>query len=281
MLAMTNPEQTPSISKSPAERTPMTVPRFVRAKQRAEKLAMLTGYDHLWASILDEAGVDSILVGDSLGMVVQGKASTLPVTLDEIIYHAEMVCRAVKYALVVVDLPFMTFHISPEDAIRNAGRIIKETGAAAVKLEGGVNQAEVIRRLTAAEIPVMAHVGMKPQSMLKYGGMHRIQRDREQLLKDAKAVTEAGAFAIVLELIPQEIAKAITESVAIPTIGIGAGPDCDGQVLVTPDMLGLTAGFNPKYLKRFADLRNKAQEAMQEYVKEVRAGTFPDAAHSH
>lgn len=270
-----------SISGTSANRTQMTVPRFQRAKQRGEKLAMLTGYDHLWASILDESGVDSILVGDSMGMVVQGKSSTLPVTLDEIIYHAEMVCRAVKYALVIVDLPFMTFHISAEDAIRNAGRIIKETGAGAVKLEGGVNQAEMIRRLTACEIPVMAHLGMKPQSLLKYGGMHRIQRDREQLLKDAKAVTEAGAFGIVLELIPREIAKDITASVSIPTIGIGAGPDCDGQVLVTPDMLGLTAGFNPKYLKRFADLRNQAHQAMQEYVKEVRAGLFPDAGHSH
>ncbi|MDB5388925.1 MAG: panB 2 [Planctomycetaceae bacterium] len=259
----------------------MTVPRFVRAKQRGEKLAVLTGYDHLWASILDDAGLDAILVGDSLGMVVQGKASTLPVTLDEIIYHAEMVCRAVKHALVIVDLPFMTFHVSPEDAIRNAGRIMKETGAAAVKLEGGVNQAETIRRLTAAGIPVMAHAGMQPQSMNKYGGMHRIQRDREQLLNDAKAVTEAGAFGIVLELIPREIAKVITETISIPTIGIGAGPDCDGQVLVTPDMLGLTAGFNPKYLKRFANLRSQAQQAVQEYVRDVRAGTFPDAEHSH
>lgn len=278
---MTETIQHDSATSGAANRPPMTVPRFVRAKHRAEKLAMLTGYDHLWASILDEGGLDAILVGDSLGMVVQGKTSTLPVTLDEIIYHAEMVCRAVKHALVIVDLPFGTFHISPEDAIRNASRILKETGAAAVKLEGGVNQAETIRRLTSVEIPVMAHVGMKPQSMNKYGGMHRIQRDREQLLKDAKAAADAGAFGIVLELIPREIAKEITASVAIPTIGIGAGPECDGQVLVTPDMLGLTAGFNPKYLKRFADLRNQVQQAIQEYVREVRAGTFPDAEHSH
>ncbi|MDB5341341.1 MAG: panB 2 [Planctomycetaceae bacterium] len=266
---------------TPTERTPMTVPRFVRAKQRGEKIAMLTGYDFLWAGILDDSGIDAVLVGDSLGMVVQGKSSTLPVTLDEIIYHAEMVCRAVKSALVIVDLPFLTFNISPEEAIRNAGQIIKRTGAAAVKLEGGVNQAETIRRLSNAEIPVMAHVGMKPQSMLKYGGMNRIQRDREQLLNDAKAAADAGAFGIVLELIPREIAKEITASVSIPTIGIGAGPDCDGQVLVTPDMLGLTSGFNPKYLKRFADLRTEAQQAFKDYISEVRAGTYPDAEHSH
>lgn len=276
---MTDPIPLSSLPSSP--RTAMTVPRFVRAKQRGDKLAMLTGYDFLWASILDSAGVDAILVGDSLGMVVQGKSSTIPVTLEEVIYHAEMVCRAVKYALVIVDLPFLTFHISPEDAIRNAGRIIKETGAAAVKLEGGVTQAETIRRLTGAEIPVVAHVGMKPQSMLKYGGMHRIQRDREQLLADARAAADAGAFAIVLELIPREIAKEITASIPIPTIGIGAGPDCDGQVLVTPDMLGLTEGFDPKYLKRFAHLRQLTHEAVQDYVSEVRSGRFPDSAHSH
>jgi 3-methyl-2-oxobutanoate hydroxymethyltransferase len=270
--------QSPS---SQSDRPMMTVPRFVRAKQRGEKLAVLTGYDHLWAGILDESGVDAILVGDSMGMVVQGKSSTLPVTLDEIIYHAEMVCRAVKHALVIVDLPFLTFNISPEEAIRNAGEIIKRTGATAVKLEGGVNQAETIRRMCNAEIPVMAHVGMKPQSMLKYGGMNRIQRDREQLLNDAKAAADAGAFGIVLELIPREIAKEITATVAIPTIGIGAGPDCDGQVLVTPDMLGLTTGFNPKYLKRFTDLRSQATQAFRDYISEVREGKFPDAEHSH
>lgn len=278
---MTEHETKSPVTAAAGERPVMTVPRFVRAKQRGEKLTVLTGYDYLWAQILDEGGVDAILVGDSLGMVVQGKSSTIPVTLDEIIYHAEMVCRAVKHAMVIADLPFLTFHISPEDAIRNAGRIIKETGVAAVKLEGGVNQAETIRRLAAADIPVMAHVGMKPQSMLKYGGMHRIQRDREQLLNDAKAAADAGAFGIVLELIPREIAKEITATIPIPTIGIGAGPDCDGQVLVTPDMLGLTAGFNPKYLKRFVDLRSQAQQAIRSYVQEVRAGEFPDASHSH
>jgi 3-methyl-2-oxobutanoate hydroxymethyltransferase len=260
---------------------PMTVPKFLRAKQQGRKLTVLTAYDYLWAGILDAAGLDAILVGDTLGMVVQGKPTTLPVTLDEMIYHAEMVVRAVRHALVIVDLPFLTFHVSPEQAIENAGQILKRTGAAAVKLEGGVSQAETIRRLTNADIPVMAHVGLKPQSVLKLGGMNKVQRDQQQLLEDARAAQDAGAFAIVLELIPREIAAAITAELSIPTIGIGAGPDCDGQVLVTYDMLGLTAGFNPKFLKRFANLRETASAAVREYIAEVQQGTFPDEAHSH
>lgn len=258
----------------------MTVPRFMRAKQRREKLAVLTAYDFLWAGLLDAAGVDAVLVGDSLGMVVQGKATTLPVTLDEMIYHAELVVRAVRRALVIVDLPFLTFHVSGEQAVANAGRILKETGAAAVKLEGGVNQAETIRRLTQADIPVMAHVGMKPQSVRKLGGMNKVQRDRERLLADARAAEDAGAFAVVLELIPQEIAGEITAALSVPTIGIGAGPHCDGQVLVTQDMLGLT-GFEPKYLKRYADLGKVVRGAVQQYVREVHAGEFPDGEHAH
>jgi 3-methyl-2-oxobutanoate hydroxymethyltransferase len=183
--------------------------------------------------------------------------------------------------LVVVDLPFLTFHVSPEQAIENAGQILKRTGAAAVKLEGGVNQAETIRKLTNADIPVMAHVGLKPQSVLKLGGMNKVQRDQEQLLADARAAQDAGAFAIVLELIPREIAAAITAELAIPTIGIGAGPDCDGQVLVTYDMLGLTEGFNPKFLKRYANLRETVGAAVREYISDVRNGNFPTEAHSH
>lgn len=259
----------------------MTVPRFLRAKQRGEKLTVLTAYDYLFAQILDEAGIDAILVGDTLGMVVQGKKTTLPVTLEEMIYHAEIVVRAVRYALVIVDLPFLTFHVSPEQAIANAGEILKRTGAAAVKLEGGVNQAETIRRLTNADIPVMAHVGLKPQSVLKLGGMNKIQRDEQQLLEDAHAAQEAGAFSIVLELVPRQIAARITRELSIPTIGIGAGPECDGQVLVTYDMLGMTDGFKPKFLKRYADLRSVIGSAAEQYIQEVRAGEFPDAAHSH
>ncbi len=258
----------------------MTVPKFVSAKEKGQKLAMLTAYDHLWAGILDAAGIDGILSGDSLGMVVQGHASTLPVTLDQIIYHAEMVARAVKRALVVVDMPFMTFQVSPEQAVTNAGRILKETNATAVKLEGGVNQAKTIKALTESDIPVVAHVGLKPQAVRRIGRM-RIQRDEDQLLDDARAAQNAGAFAVVLELVPRPIAKLITQELQIPTIGIGAGPDCDGQVLVSYDMLGLTEGFNPKFLKRFAELRETAIRAAQMYVTEVRDGTYPDVEHSH
>lgn len=259
----------------------MTVPRFAAAKQEGRKLTMLTAYDFLWAGLFDAAGVDSVLVGDSLSMVVQGNPTTLPVTLDEIIYHAKLVVRAVRTALVVVDLPFMSFQVSPEQAVQSAGRILKETGAAAVKLEGGVKQAATIRALSAADIPVMAHVGMKPQSVRKLGGMGKIQRNEEMLLADAVAAEEAGAFGIVLELMPRSIAKTITERLAIPTIGIGAGPHCDGQVLVCYDMLGLTEGFRPRFLKQFADLRTAALDATRNYIDEVRAGTYPGDEHSH
>lgn len=273
--------QSPPAERNPGTPAPvMTVPRFVDAKAKGRKLTVLTAYDYLWAEILDSAGVDALLVGDSLGMVVQGKATTIPVTLDEIIYHAEMVVRAVKRSLVIVDMPFMSFHISPAEALRNAGRIIKETGADAVKLEGGVNQAETIRTLASADIPVMAHVGLKPQSVLKLGG-YKIQRDERRLLDDALAAQEAGAFGIVLECIPQGIAKSITAELKIPTIGIGAGPHCDGQVLVTQDMLGLTAVGRPKFVKAFAELREQTTNAVRQYTAEVRNGEYPDRAHSH
>ncbi len=258
----------------------MTVPKFMEAKAAGRKLTMITAYDYLWAGLFDQAGIDSILVGDSLAMVVQGHRTTLPVTLEQMIYHAEMVVRAVQRALVIVDMPFLSFQVSPQQAVENAGRILKETHAAAVKLEGGVNQAKTIEALTAADIPVMAHVGLRPQSVHKLGGM-RVQRDAERLLADAKAAEQAGAFGIVLELIPRDIAARITAELKIPTIGIGAGPDCDGQVLVGYDLLGLTEGFHPKFLKRYAELRSAALEAVQQYIREVREGLFPDEAHSH
>ncbi|MBW3539667.1 MAG: 3-methyl-2-oxobutanoate hydroxymethyltransferase [Planctomycetes bacterium] len=262
------------------DRLPVTVPRFMAAKGEGRKLSMLTAYDWLWAGVFDAAGVDAILVGDTLGMVVQGHSTTLPVTLDEMIYHAEMVVRGTKRALVVVDLPFMSFQVSPEQALASAGRILKETGAAAVKLEGGANQARTIHALAAADIPVMAHVGLKPQSIRRIGSM-KIQRDEDRLLDDARAAQDAGAFAVVLELIPRGMACRITAELEIPTIGIGAGPDCDGQVLVGPDMLGLNEGFHPKFLKRFAELREQALAATRRYIEEVRTGQFPDDAHSH
>jgi 3-methyl-2-oxobutanoate hydroxymethyltransferase len=260
---------------------PMTVPRFVAAKAQGRKLAVLTAYDHLWAGIFDAAGIDALLVGDTLGMVVQGRSTTLPVTLDEMIYHAEMVTRATKNALVIVDMPFLSFQVSPEQAVANAGRILKQTGASAVKLEGGVSQAKTIAVLSDSGIPVMAHVGMQPQSVRKLGGMGKVQRQEKRLLEDAHAAQEAGAFSIVLELIPRQIAARITRELTIPTIGIGAGPSCDGQVLVSYDMLGLTEGFHPKFLKRFAELRQVATEAVRAYAAEVREGRFPDEAHSH
>ena len=257
------------------------MPRFVACKAEGRRLVMLTAYDAMWAGLFDESGVDALLVGDTLGMVVQGHDTTLPVTLEEMIYHARMVVRGSRRALVVVDMPFMTFQVGPEQAITNAGRILKETGASAVKLEGGENQAETIRALSRADIPVMAHVGMKPQSVRMLGGMSRIQRDAERLRIDARAAEEAGAFAVVLELIPRGIAEEITGALSIPTIGIGAGPGCDGQVLVNQDMLGLGNGFNPKFLKRYADLRSTVLEAVSSYAEDVRAGAFPGEEHSH
>ena len=259
----------------------ITVPLFRDMAAQGQKLTMLTAYDYLWAGIMDEAGVDCILVGDSLAMVVQGRSTTLPVTLDEMIYHGEMVARAVRRALVIVDMPFMSYQVSPEQAVRNAGRIIKETGADAVKLEGGAIQSETIRAIGRAEIPVMAHVGMRPQAVRQLGGMGKVQRDEQQLLNDARAAEEAGAFAVVLELVPQDIAKRITEALSIPTIGIGAGAGCSGQVLVGPDMLGLNPDFQPKFLKKFADLHNQATQAVKSYIQEVRNGSFPDTQHSH
>ena len=259
----------------------ITVPVFRDLAVQGQKLTMLTAYDYLWAGIMDEAGVDCILVGDSLAMVVQGRSTTLPVTLDEMIYHGEMVARAVRRARVIVDLPFMSYQVSPQHAVRNAGRIIKETGADAVKLEGGAIQSETIRAIGRAEIPVMAHVGMRPQAVRQLGGMGKVQRDEQQLLNDARAAEEAGAFAVVLELVPQDIAMRITEALSIPTIGIGAGAGCSGQVLVGPDMLGLNPDFQPKFLKQFADLHNQATQAVKSYIQEVRNGSFPDTQHSH
>ncbi len=269
---MTHPE---------SKKRPMTVPRFLAAKSQGRRLSMITAYDFLWAGIFDAAGIDSILVGDTVGMVVQGNNTTLPVTLEEMIYHGRMVVRGTRNALVIVDMPFMSYQVSPKQAIENAGRMIKETGASAIKLEGGLTQVETIRAVARADIPVIAHVGMKPQSIRMLGGMGKIQRDEEQLLQDAHAAEDAGAFGIVLELIPCQIAARITRELSIPTIGIGAGRECDGQVLVNCDMLGLTEGFQPKFLKQYADLRSIATEAIQQYVEEVREGIFPGKEHSH
>src|SRR5262249_42652349 len=226
----------------------ITVPQFTGFKGSGHKISMLTAYDFTMARLLDATGIEGILVGDSMSMVVQGHANTLPVTLDEMIYHAEMVGRAVNHALVVVDMPFPSYHLGQHKAIENAGRILKETRCQAVKLEGGEAQADVIAALVSAGIPVMAHCGLRPQSVHQMGG-YKVQRDEEQLLHDAAAVQEAGAFAVVLECIPASIAAKITQQLAIPTIGIGAGSPCDGQILVTNDLLGLTSGYVPRFVK--------------------------------
>lgn len=261
-------------------RKSMTIPRFVAAKRDGRKLSMLTAYDFSFAKILDEVGVDSILVGDSLGMVMQGQPNTLPVTVDEIIYHTKCVCRAVQHALVIADLPFPVNHLGVHKTIEMSARILKETGCQAVKLEGGADQAAVIQGLVRAGIPVMGHVGLRPQNVLMMGG-YRIQRDGETLLADARAAQDAGAFGLVLEGIPSSLAKQVTAQLLIPTIGIGAGPDCDGQVLVLHDMLGLTSGIVPKFAKSFANLRESVSSAVRAYCDEVQHGTFPDQPHSY
>lgn len=256
----------------------ITVPEFGAFKSAGRKISILTAYDYTMAKMLDSAEIEAILVGDSMSMVVQGHDTTLPVTLDEIIYHAEMVGRAVERALVIVDMPFPTNHLGVHKAIENAGRILKETRCQAVKLEGGAEQSQVISGLVSAGIPVMAHVGLRPQSVHTMGG-YKVQRDREQLLVDARAAQDAGAFGIVLECIPGTIAREITEMLRIPTIGIGAGSDCDGQVLVINDLLGLTSGYVPRFVKQYADLKSAIVDAALRFRDDVRSGEFPAPEH--
>ena len=265
----------------------VTVPEILKRKREKKKISMLTAYDYPFARILDEAGIDILLVGDTLGMVVQGLETTLPVTVDEIIYHLKMVSRARTRALIVGDLPFLSYQVSIEEALRNAGRMMKEGGAEAVKLEGGTNVAETIAALTAVDIPVMGHIGLTPQSVHRMGG-HKVQGKkhghapggRERLLEDAAAVEEAGAFALVLEGIPLDLAAEITGEVSIPTIGIGAGVHCDGQVLVLHDLLGLFDRFAPKFSKRYVNLKDVVTGAVREYIAEVASGAFPADTHS-
>jgi 3-methyl-2-oxobutanoate hydroxymethyltransferase len=267
----------------------VTVPVLRQMKSRNERIAMVTAYDATFARMLDEGGADVLLVGDSLGMVVQGLDSTLPVTLDEMVYHCRAVVRGLRAgknggrALVVGDMPFMTYQVSAEDALRAAGRFLSEGGAHAVKLEGGVSIAPTIARLVEVGIPVMAHIGLTPQSVHAMGGFKvqgKTESDAARVLADARAVAEAGAFAIVLEGIPTELARRITESVDVPTIGIGAGVHCDGQVLVSYDLLGLTPNLRPKFVKRYAELFDDGARATRAYVDEVKRGAFPTEEHS-
>ena len=262
----------------------VTVLDFARRKEAGEPIVMITSYDALFASLIDAAGVDAILVGDSVATVLGGEKTTLGATVDQMIYHGRLVRRGAGRALVVVDMPFMSYQVSPEDAVRNGGRILKETGAGAVKLEGGADFAPAVEALTAAGVPVMGHLGFTPQSVHALGG-HRVQGRAqgalEKLIRDARALESAGAFAIVLELMPERIAEKVTHVLSIPTIGIGAGPHCGGQVLVLHDMLGMNESFNPRFLKRYADLGAEVRAAVSRYAEEVRAGAYPGPEHVH
>ena len=261
----------------------ITVPHIVKMKQRGEKITCLTAYDYSFARILDEAGVEMLLVGDSLGCVVQGCANTLAVTMDEMIYHTRLVTRGRKRALVIGDMPFMSYQVGKDDALRNAGRFFQEAGAEAIKLEGGVAVQESIRAIVDAGMPVMGHIGLTPQSVHQFGGYKIQGRDkerREAVLRDAVAVAEAGAFAVVLEGVPQDLAGEISQRLAIPTIGIGAGLQCDGQVLVIHDLLGLFDDFVPKFVKRYADVKQTMLGAVTEFVSEVKERRFPTEEHS-
>ena len=261
----------------------ITVPEIIKMKQRREKITCLTAYDYSFSRILDGAGVDILLVGDSVGCVVQGQANTLPVTMDEMIYHTRAVARGCKRALVVGDMPFLSFQVSKEQAVQNAGRFLQEAGAEAVKLEGGVAMRETIEAIVRVGIPVMGHVGLTPQSVHHFGGYKvqgREQDQRDAILNDALAVEAAGAFAVVLEGMPTDLAKEITQRLAIPTIGIGAGLHCDGQVLVIHDMLGLFEDFTPKFVKRYADLKGIMTTAVKSFIRDVREEKFPGQEHS-
>jgi 3-methyl-2-oxobutanoate hydroxymethyltransferase len=255
---------------------PVRVPDLLEKKQRGEKIAVLTAYDATMARLLDCAGVDVILVGDSLGMVIMGHATTLEVTLNMMVHHTRAVVNGTRHALVVADMPFLTFQTGIDDAVRNAGRLIQEGGAAAVKLEGGRASSDVTARLVEIGIPVMGHIGLTPQSVHQMGGFRKVAGPAaDKLLDEARAVEQAGAFAIVLEMIPSEIAAEISKALTIPTIGIGAGPHCDGQVLVSYDALGLFDEFTPSFVKRYAELGKETVRAAREYIDEVRSGRFP------
>ncbi|HLB12707.1 MAG TPA: 3-methyl-2-oxobutanoate hydroxymethyltransferase [Dehalococcoidia bacterium] len=262
----------------------VTIAQIREMKQRGEKIPMLTAYDYSTAKLLDEAGIPIILVGDSLGTVVLGYDTTVPVTMEEMLHHTRAVVRGAKNALIVGDMPFMTYHTGVADALRNAGRFLQEGGCQAVKLEGGVTVAEVVRRMVECGIPVMGHIGLTPQSVNQLSG-HKVQGKTPaaaaRLLADARALDEAGAFAIVLECVPAPLAKLITEKVSVPTIGIGAGKDCDGQVQVIHDALGLFTDFVPKHAKQYARLGEIIREAASSYIQEVQEGAFPTRKESY
>ena len=262
----------------------VTTRRLAEMKSKGEKIAMLTAYDYSMAKLIDEAGMDAILIGDSAANVMAGYPTTLPITLDQMIYHAQCVARGVKRALVVCDLPFGTYQGNSKQALASAIRIMKESGAEAVKMEGGEEIIESVERILSAVIPVMGHLGLTPQSINKFGTYNvraREAAEAEKLLADAKLLEKAGCFAIVLEKIPAELATKVSESLSIPTIGIGAGNGCDGQVLVMQDMLGINMGFSPRFLRRYADLGNVIEDAVGNYIKDVKSSDFPNASEQY
>ena len=268
----------------PRDARPVGVRDLLEMKRRGDKIVALTAYDYLFGRLVDESGCDIVLVGDSLGQVVLGYDSTIPVTLAEMIHHAKAVRRGVKHALLVVDMPFLSYQVSAEETLRNAGTVLKETGCEAVKLEGGDERAAAMAgALVQVGIPVMGHVGLTPQSVHALGGYRvqgREQADAQRILAEARRLQDAGCFSVVLELMPAGLAADITRSLQIPTIGIGAGPTCDGQVLVLYDMLGLNDGFKPKFLRRFAALAEDSRGGLRDFVTAVRDGSYPDAEHS-
>ncbi len=255
-----------------------TIQDFLNRKKDGKKITMLTAYDYPFAQIVDEAGIDAILVGDSLGMVVQGLENTLPVTMDEMIYHTKMVSRAVKNAMVIGDMPFMSYQAGTSDAVRNAGRFLKEAGASAVKLEGGAAVVEQIKAMSKADIPVMAHIGLTPQSIHRMSG-YKVQgktnEAAKRLIEEAHIIEDAGAFSLLMEAMPMELAKTITEELTIPTIGIGAGPQCDGQILVLHDVIGLFERFLPKFAKQYTNLKTESLRAITAYREDIQKGIFP------
>jgi 3-methyl-2-oxobutanoate hydroxymethyltransferase len=272
------------MSAAPPKITTAALRARKASQQKGERIAVVTAYDVVFARLADEAGLDVILVGDSLGMVVQGEPSTLPVTLDEMVYHSRIVSRGVRRAHLVADLPFMSYQASIEDGMRAAGRLVKEGRAEAVKLEGGVAVAELVRRLVAAGIPVMGHVGMTPQSVHQFGGFKlqgRTDEQRARILEDAKAISDAGAYAIVVETVPKAVAAEVTKAVPAVTIGIGAGSACDGQVMVMHDLLGLEPAWKPRFVRRYAEMGQAVGAAFKAYADDVRAGRFPSDDESY
>lgn len=273
----------PSIPVSAPARKKVTALALREKKARRQTITMLTAYDYPTALAMDQSGVDAILVGDSLGMVVLGYENTLPVTMDEMLHHCRAVARGAKYALLVGDMPFMSYQVSVEEAVRNAGRFLQQGGMDAVKLEGGRERLEAVRAITAAGIPVMGHLGLTPQSVHALGGFRpqgRSASAARRLLEDALLLEEAGIFSLVLESVPARLAQFVSERLSVPTIGIGAGPGCDGQVLVTHDLLGLFDRFTPKFVKKYANLHAEMQRAFGEFLAEVQAGVFPGPEHT-